>query len=366
MQRSRTTLKVDPALVVQRRLPWQVRKNQLQQRLFDEDKVEDISSQTPSVVVQVSQATRRNNRDPQLWNNLLDQALASHAELAPQDMASILWSMGSARFHHKALVEEFVRTLSLRAGVKSLVTSMLALERLGLPTGSLRAPFLQHLSGQCHELSFGDLRRVLMALARCRKHGAAPQEQFQEICDAIHEKSVDCDPRDLIAIPQHLGRLQFVHSRLLACSTTAISRVISSRLAVLPLDVLRALDGLLLLVPLIESGHNEGVTSRNHSLQCALLVKKCGLLARRLLQNASLVDLWSIGSQLLGSDIAQVEVWSLWILEAAQRRKEQRPGESRSHCLRQLRRQMVTRWSLQSLPEDLELALQVRILTGPD
>ena len=90
-----------------------------------------------------------------------------HAELAPQDMASILWSMADARFHHKALVEEFIRSLSFRAGVKSLVTAMLALDRLGLPADSLRAPFLQHLSGQCNDLSFGDLRRVLMALARC-------------------------------------------------------------------------------------------------------------------------------------------------------------------------------------------------------
>ena len=297
------------------------------------------------------------------------------AELGPQDMASILWSMADTRFHHKALVEEFVRSLSFRAGIKSLVTAMLALDRLGLPGDSLRTPFLQHLSGQCHELSFGDLRRVLMALARCRAQRGVQDEQLQEICDAIDEKAWDCDPRDLITIPQHLGRLQFVHCQLLARSTDAVSRMISSRLSVVPLDVLRALDGLLLLALLLkkkrlglggscanrggleDGGFEDGHAESRAESQCIILAKKCRLLAQRLLGNSSWADLWGLGSQLLGSEILQEEVWELWISEVAKRKWEASQKESRSQRLQHLRRQMIAKWNLQSLPEDLELAL---------
>ncbi len=163
--------------------------------------------------------------------------------------------------------------------------AMLALERLGLPTESLRAPFLQHLSGQCHELSFGDLRRVLMTLARCTTGGVVQSAQLCEICDAIHEKSTDCDPRDLLVIPQHLGRLQFLHPPLLAQSTHAISRLISSRLTVLPLDVLRAWDGLLLLTSLVEGEAQD---------QLKQLATKCKLLGSRMLQEGSTTELWLV------------------------------------------------------------------------
>ncbi|CAL1172646.1 unnamed protein product [Cladocopium goreaui] len=339
-------LKVDPALIVHKRLPWQVRKNQLRQRFWDEE-VKKSSSKTPSIVVEVSQTARRKRRDPQLWNNLLDQALAAHAELAPQDMASILWSMADARFHHKALVEEFIRSLSFRAGVKSLVTAMLALDRLGLPADSLRAPFLQHLSGQCNDLSFGDLRRVLMALARCTS--SVQSEQLREICDAIHEKAEECDPRDLVAVPQHLGRLRFLHPQLMARSIDAISRLISSRLSVAPLDVLRALDGLLMLASLVEGEIHD---------QLKHLATKCKLLSSRMLQEGSTPDLWSIGSQLLGSEIVNAEVWTLWLAEASDRRLQQHPAESRSQRISRIRRQMMKQWNFsQSLPEELEIVV---------
>lgn len=261
-----------------------------------------------------------------------------HAELAPQDMASILWSMADARFHHKALVEEFIRSLSFRAGVKSLVTAMLALDRLGLPADSLRAPFLQHLSGQCNDLSFGDLRRVLMALARCTS--SVQSEQLREICDAIHEKAEECDPRDLVAVPQHLGRLRFLHPQLMARSIDAISRLISSRLSVAPLDVLRALDGLLMLASLVEGEIHD---------QLKHLATKC----------RSTPDLWSIGSQLLGSEIVNAEVWTLWLAEASDRRLQQHPAESRSQRISRIRRQMMKQWNFsQSLPEELEIVLK--------
>lgn len=257
--------------------------------------------------------------------------------------------MADARFHHKALVEEFVRSLSFRAGVKSLVTAMLALDRLGLPSDSLRAPFLQHLSGQCSELSFGDLRRVLMALARTSS--GQSEDLLREICDAIYEKAEECDPRDLVAVPQHLARLRFLHPPLLARSADAISRLISSRLAVIPLDVFRALDGLLMLASLVEGEVQD---------QLKQLASKCKLLSSSMLQSGSTTDLWSIGSQLLGSEIVNTEVWILWIEEASERRLQQHPAESRSQRLSKIRRQMMKQWNFpsQALPEELEMALK--------
>ena len=268
-------------------------------------------------------------------------------------MASILWSMADGRFHHKALVEEFVRSLSFRAGVKSLVTAMLALDRLGLPTDSLRSPFLQHLSGQCSQLSLGDLRRVLMALART---SSVHSEQLREICDAIEEKAVDCDPRDLVAVPQHLGRLRFLHPPLIVRSIDAISRLISSRLAVVPLDVLRAWDGLLMLASLVEG--TEATEAQDQLKQLAI---KCKLLSCRMLQEGSTADLWSIGSQLLGSEILNMEIWSLWTAEASTRRLQQHPAESRSQRMSKIRRQMMKQWNFSdSLPEELEIILKER------
>ncbi|CAJ1332505.1 unnamed protein product [Effrenium voratum] len=351
MRRSLAALKVDPAMIVQRRLPWQVRKTQLQQKLWDErdEEVEDPAKMS-AIVVQIAQASRKSRKDSQTWGNLLDQALTSHAELSSQDMASILWSMADARFHHKALVEDFVRSLSFRAGVKPIVTAMLALDRLGLPTDSLRGQFLQQLSGQCEELSLGDLRRVLMALARCCKDCSVQPQLLREICDATYEKANGCDPRDLMSIPQHLGRLQYLHSPLLARSADAISKLISCRLSVLPLDVLRALDGFMVLTPLVEIE-----VAKQQLLQLAV---KCQLLAAHLLQTAPASELWAIGAQLLGSEVVSKEVWALWISEAVQRRSAE------NHLSRRIsgvRRQMMKQWGIQSMPEGLELAFQLTL-----
>ena len=261
-------------------------------------------------------------------------------------MASILWSMSKARFHHEALVEEFTRTLSFRAGVKSIVTSMLALDRLGLPTELLRAPFLQQLRGQCQELSFGDLRRVLMALARCWKHSAVQPDLLLEICDATADKAADCDPRDLVAMPQHLGRLKFLHQRLLSASADAVSKLIASRLSVLPLDILRAMDGFLLVAPLVDAD-----PARQHTLE---LARKCQLFSEQLLGKAKHAELWAIGSHMLGAEIVSVQVWTLWVSEMAQHV----PQPSRSKGVVFLRQQMARKWGVDRLPQGLEQSLQ--------
>ena len=272
-----------------------------------------------------------------------------HAELSPHDMASILWSMSKARFHHETLVEEFTRTLSFRAGVKSIVTAMLALDRLGLPTESLRAPFLQQLSGQCQELSFGDLRRVLMALARCWKQAAVQEGLLLEICDATADKAEGCDPRDLVAIPQHLGRLKILHRPLLAASADAVSKLIASRLPVLALDILRAMDGFLLVAPLLGAG-----PARSHTLE---LARKCQLFGGQQLRKTQHAELWGIGSQLLGAEIVNVQVWSLWVSEMV----VHSPEASRSKGLKALRQQIAKRWGVERPPEGLEQALQVQL-----
>ncbi|CAK0852625.1 unnamed protein product [Prorocentrum cordatum] len=135
---------------------------------------------------------------------------------------------------------------------------MLAVDRLGLPTDALRGPFLQQLSGSCDSLKMGDLRRVLMALARCWQASSVHPELLDELCGSIVAKweelpAWQCDPRNLLAVPQHLGRLRHPHPELLNCSAGAISALISSRLSVLPADALRSFDGLLLLAPLVGS-----------------------------------------------------------------------------------------------------------------
>ena len=264
-------------------------------------------------------------------------------------MASILWSMSKARFHHEALVEEFARTLSFRAGVKSIVTAMLALDRLGLPTESLRAPFLQQLSGQCQQLSFGDLRRVLMALARCWQQAAVQQDLLDEICNATADKAVGCDPRDLVAMPQHLGRLRFLHKPLLLVSADAVSKLVTSRLTVLPLDILRAMDGLLLIASLLE-----GEAARGQTLE---LVRKCQLFSGQQLKKSRTSELWSIGSQLLGAEIVNSRVWALWVSEMI----EQFPEASRARGVSLLRQKMARKWALDRFPDGLEQALRIAL-----
>merc|ERR1719181_453658 len=141
-------------MIVQKRLPQHARKQLLREQLWEEEDDAAGPEKTPSIVVQIAQAAKQRRRQPQLWSNLLDQALASQGELSPQHMAGVLQSMSEARFRHNALLDEFIRSLSYRADVKAMVTAMLAVDRLGLPTDALRASFLQQLSGQCDSLSF--------------------------------------------------------------------------------------------------------------------------------------------------------------------------------------------------------------------
>eukprot|EP00439_Symbiodinium_sp_Y106_P042212 s873_g5.t1 len=216
-----------------------------------------------------------------------------------------------------------------------------------LPTESLRAPFLQQLSGQCQELSFGDLRRVLMALGRCWKHAAIQQDLLNEICNATADKAVGCDPRDLVAMPQHLGRLRFLHKPLLSASADAVSKLVTSRLTVLPLDILRAMDGLLLIASLLE-----GETARGQTLE---LVRKCQLFGGQQLKKSRPSELWGIGSQILGAEIINSRVWAVWVSEMI----EHLPEASRARGVALLRQKMARKWALDRFPDGLEQALRI-------
>lgn len=347
LRRSPARLKADASLIVQKRLPWQVRKNMLRQQFWhEEEKKPPEQSKTPGIVVEILQAVRKRRRDPQLWTNLLDQALVAQGELSPQDMANVLSSMSDARFQHNALLDEFVRSLSYRADVKAMVTAMLALEKLGLPTDALRTPFLQHLSGGCEELSFGDCRRVLMALARCCPSGRVQREILDELCEAIVEKSEDCDPRDLIAVPQHLGRLRHSHPKLLTIAANAVATIIASRLVVLPLDALRALEGFLLLSALVRAEEAQGKLHQ--------LAMKCQMLAAELLRQAEAQEVWRVGSQLAGCDVAERQVWSVWVDEVVRRRED---GVGCAARIAQMRKTISRKWGFHP-PEGLEVALR--------
>mmetsp|Transcript_30489 Transcript_30489/g.90371 ORF Transcript_30489/g.90371 Transcript_30489/m.90371 type:complete len:335 (+) Transcript_30489:49-1053(+) len=327
MHRSLVRWKVDPALVVHKRLPWHVRRQQLRQQLWQEEPQDDSErTKTPGIVVQIAQAARAKRRQPRLWTNLLGQAMETSAELSPQDMANILWSMSEARFQHHALLDDFVRSLSHRADVKAMVTAMLAVDRLGLSTDTLRAPFLQNLSWQS---------------------ASVHSELLDEICGAIVAKSENCDPRDLVAVPQHLGRLRYVHRQLFTTSTAAIATLVSSRLAVIPLDVLRAFDGLLLLLRLREV---QAVRERLEAL-----AGKCRLLAQQLLRREPLQSLWSVGAQTLGAEVAEPRVWAVWAAEVLERREA---GVGRARCVAQMRKRIRRQWSIRQPPEGLEVALQ--------
>lgn len=349
MRRSLVRWKGDPSLIVHKRLPVHVRRQQERQLQLREEEEDTEPSAPPSIVVQIAQAARGRRRQPQLWSNLLNQALETSGELSPQDMASVLWSMSEVRYQHRALMDDFVRSLSFRADVKAMVTAMLAVDRLGLPTDALRAPFLQHLAGQCEHLSFGNLRRILMALARCWQQPQAPvqEELLEELCDAIVEKAHNCDPRDLLAVPQHMGRLRYLHRGLFTTSTSAVATLVSSRLTVLPLDVLRALDGLLLLQALVEA--------ERPRQQLGQLAEKCKLMARQLLRGEDLGPLWRTGARLYGAEVVEPRIWSLWAAEVVGRRDL---GVGKAQGIQHLRRRAQRQWRVPQAPEGLEVALQ--------
>mmetsp|Transcript_90214 Transcript_90214/g.232886 ORF Transcript_90214/g.232886 Transcript_90214/m.232886 type:complete len:355 (+) Transcript_90214:77-1141(+) len=351
MQRSFVRLKADPSLIVQKRLPWQVRKQQMRQQLWQEDEASPEQSRTPGIVVQIAQAAKRRQRSSQVWSNLLDQALESQGEMTPEDMASVLWSMSESRYRHGPLLDEYMRSLSLGANVKAMVTAMLAVDRLGLSTDTLRAHFLQQLTGHCDELSFSDLRRMLMALARTSCTAPVESDLLDELCDAIVAKGVESeDPRDLITIPQHLGRLQHKHAKLLSMVASAVVALVSSRLAVLPLDALRALDGFLLLKPVVHGPAAEE--------QLDILALKCRLLSTELLRRAPDKDLWAVGAQLLGAGVEERSVWGVWAGEVLNRRAE---GVARAQCIAQARKRMARQWGVRHPPEGLELALRASV-----
>eukprot|EP00928_Gymnodinium_smaydae_P054687 TRINITY_DN38419_c0_g1_i1.p1 TRINITY_DN38419_c0_g1~~TRINITY_DN38419_c0_g1_i1.p1 ORF type:complete len:260 (-),score=67.62 TRINITY_DN38419_c0_g1_i1:73-852(-) len=249
---------------------------------------------------------------------------------------------------------------------------MLALDRLGLPTDSLRAPFLQQLSGNCEALSLTDLRRVLMALSRCWRSASPEAEHaglLEELCSALASKAAlaslggsspgaaGFDPRDLLVVPQYLGRLRFPHPDLVSLCADSIATLVRSRLAVLPLDALRALDGLRMLERLPASEHFPASAGDEALRRAGLgaLAAKCRLLAAELLRGAESEELWAVGSQLLGAEISEPEVWSVWASEALAREAE--GAAALAQRVVQLRRRAARRWRLPQAPEGLELAL---------
>lgn len=347
MRRCLAPLAPDASLIVHKRLPWTVRKEQLRRQLWRQEEKEQEISKPAGIVVQIAQAAHAKRRQPQLWSNLLEQALAVHAELTPQDMANVLWSMSEVRYQHYALLDEFVRSLSLRADVKAMVTAMLAVDKLGLPIDTLRAPFVQQLSGQCEELSFGDLRRVLMALARCWQRFPIDSELLDELCATLLTKSQNCDPRDLVAVPQHLGRLRYLHPGLIAASSSAVWTIVSSRLTVVPLDVFRALDGFLLLSSIVDTAEPR--------VKLFAMADKCGLFATQLLRLASIDELWSCGQQLMAAEIVEPRAWIIWAKEAIYRRTD---DLTRAQQIARIRSRIRRQWRVAQPPESFEVALR--------
>jgi len=346
MRRAVPLLKNEP-LVVQKRLPSGVRKQAQRQKLFNTEGPTTIDAhKTPGIVVEIAQAARKRDRDRNKWANLLDQALESHAELSAKDMAGVLWSMSEARFRHDGVIDEFVRSLRYQANVSAMVTAILAVDRLGFSTEALRTPFVQQLGGSCDKLGFADLRRVLMAFARCWQASRVDPQLLEELCNCIVERAATSDPRNLIAVPQHLGRLRFPHPMLTATASSSIATVIASRLTVAPLDVLRALDGFLLLVPLLTDRSQEKI---------ALLGSKCSLLAARLFSDISHDELWRLGAQVFAAEIVDHRVWCVWTEEMASRRA---PGQGSAQHLAGIRKRIMRQWNVQGLPSGLEMALR--------
>jgi len=241
------------AHIVQRRLPWSVRK-QL------EAKNAPPKRETPAIITRIVELAYQRphgsrGRLKMTWGNLAHQVLANRAELNSDDLCEVLIAFAKPHVAShvplqdvSTIVHELARAGTCRAPALAQVLHAVEVLRPHL-SADLKAQLFQMIMGRCADLSFQDLMDVAVGLSKLKNRATINQDFLDELWDAITEKletDASINPVICLRLPPAVTSLGTSRERsvlrVMENLAHIVGSIIESRLNLKLRDVLHCCD----------------------------------------------------------------------------------------------------------------------------
>eukprot|EP00397_Hematodinium_sp_SG-2012_P057421 GEMP01071773.1.p1 GENE.GEMP01071773.1~~GEMP01071773.1.p1 ORF type:complete len:307 (+),score=83.35 GEMP01071773.1:162-1082(+) len=243
----------DMSHIVQRRLPWSVRKRM-------EGKLAEPTREIPAIVQRITKCAHQRPHGPRsrqkvLWGNLAHQVVSNRVELNAEDLCTVLVCFAKPHVATNVplnIVDQIIDSLARTVGIPppALANVLPAVEFLRPElSAELKAQLLQMLIGQCAELSFVDLTEVLLGLSKLQNRATINQDFLDELFDTLAvrlETDPSIDPVKCFVLPHAvitLGKVQQPQVlRVIDLLAHLLGNALASRLNVKLRDALNSCD----------------------------------------------------------------------------------------------------------------------------
>lgn len=222
--------------------------------------------------------------------------------LLPQHIAQVIKAFAYVGYRNRQILGEFSEALCDTSDVKSMVSALISLQKLEMPYHRLQHTFLGSLQGNTANLSFADLRFVLIALGRLNiRNLSLLTEIYQNIARSAREQESNgyaIDSREFLIFPFIVGKLQFYHDGVLDLTFQKIGGLVRARIPCAPMDAALCYEGWLRM-----NGEAEEFTRA-----CT----KTSTYARFVFSRCDTARLLETGAGFATVGIQQEDVWNLW------------------------------------------------------
>jgi len=240
---------MEKAHIVQKRLPWGVRKANAAPP--------ETKRETPALILRINKCTHEKMSPKSrrvLWGNLATQVIANRVELNAEDLCSVVICFAKphiAPFVPVSAIDQVIESLSrsVSAPPPALAKVLPAVEFLRPEmSADIKARLVQLLVGQCAELSFADLCDVTIGVSNLQDRRSLSENFVEELVEALSARLEfdSIDPVKCFLLPRAvmaLGRVdQPAVRRVMTLLADFIQCAITSRLNVKLRDALNCCD----------------------------------------------------------------------------------------------------------------------------
>eukprot|EP00388_Colpodella_angusta_P038251 GDKK01043929.1.p1 GENE.GDKK01043929.1~~GDKK01043929.1.p1 ORF type:complete len:511 (-),score=72.74 GDKK01043929.1:602-2134(-) len=307
-------------LVLSRRKPGNKHRKQRLVRSIEE------VVEAPLIVKQIEKAASNKVKSVKVWDVLAKSVVVERDHLLPQHIAQVLRSFSDIGYRNKDVLDCFSDSLCDTADIKAMVSALISFQKLEFSVERLQQIFLGSLQGNTHELSFADLRFILIALGRLNIRNIP---LLQEICHNTAQRAREqekagyaIDSREFLVFPYAVGKLQFYHDGILELTFSKIGGLVRSRIPCAPMDAAVCFEGWLRM--------------NSESEEFKKACEKTSTYVRFVFSRTPTVKLVETGAGFSSIGIQKKEVWSLWCDEMESQRLSKLKSKAQVEALVEL------------------------------
>eukprot|EP00916_Digyalum_oweni_P026560 GHVL01043621.1.p1 GENE.GHVL01043621.1~~GHVL01043621.1.p1 ORF type:complete len:373 (-),score=81.43 GHVL01043621.1:652-1770(-) len=314
--------------VVSKRIPKNIKKED-SKKLSDTQPLINIEK-CPILLKKLIDIEKKNKKNKIIYIKLAKNIIDSKEEFMANHAAAVMCIYAKAGMRHEKLCQILTKIVLNNPDIRSCASSIMALYKLEFENLriTVQDKLFDALIGRLHELSFMDLRQVLILIARVRYDC----NFMDELCYAmttrlkiemakaaeikqhrlVYLRDLRTKEDDKIVLPKHedfliitycLGVLNQSESRLFSFCLDKIAIVFNNRLKSEYLDAFEVLEGLHL----------------TNNSKAKTLLPKCIYYCTHVLTIASSFELLKLAEDLKAVEITRKEIWDIWCDEVEKR-----------------------------------------------